>query len=411
MIRHIEQIDDAWTSYQLARWVAQPHVEGMSWSIQVARAFGIPIRVHLTFLLIVAWGAFTWGSQHGARGALFGVVSMLLLFVSVALHELGHSVVAQRRGLTVREILLLPIGGIAALEGKPARPRDELWIALAGPAVNFVIALGLAAAIFGLNAAGQFDLAAARAMTPGGSTLLALLLLGNVTLGLFNLLPIFPMDGGRVLRALLAGRFGMERGTRWAAGFGQVAAVGLGAFAVLNGALVLSLIAVMIFFAAGRERMEAKALGAMKGLRAADLAQVPGLLLEPGDSIGHAVAKALRTSDGVLPVVLGETLLGVVTRAALALAMRSGRAHEPVAAIASKAWVEVELGTPVEAVIESMDGAQAVMAVVHDDGVPVGVITRDHLHSAVLLSSLAGPPKTVAPGAPSEIAPRDRTEW
>ena len=167
----------------------------------------------------------------------------------------------------------------------------------------------------------------------------------------------------------------------------------------------------MLFFAAGRERMEAKALGAMKGLRAADLAQVPGLLLEPGDSIGHAVAKALRTSDGVLPVVLGETLLGVVTRAELALAMQRGRAHEPVAAIASKAWVEVELGTPVETVIESMDGARAVMAVVHDDGVPVGVITRDHLHSAVLLSSLAGPPKTVAPGAPSEVAPRDRTEW
>ena len=113
----------------------------------------------------------------------------------------------------------------------------------------------------------------------------------------------------------------------------------------------------------------------------------------------------------VLPVVLGETLLGVVTRAELALAMQRGRAHEPVAAIASKAWVEVELGTPVETVIESMDGARAVMAVVHDDGVPVGVITRDHLHSAVLLSSLAGPPKTVAPGAPSEVAPRDRTEW
>jgi Zn-dependent protease len=319
---------------------------------------------------------------------------MLLLFLSVALHELGHSVVAQRRGLTVREILLLPIGGIAALDGKPSRPRDELWIALAGPATNFVIAAVVGVATLGLYSVGWFDAASVRAMAPTGSTLLTLLIAGNVSLGLFNLLPIFPMDGGRVLRALLAGRWGMEKGTRWAAGFGQVAAVGLGTFAVLNGAFVLAFIAVMIFFAAGRERLEATALGALNGIVAGDVSRAPSVLLEPGETIAAATRRSLRASDDVLPVVLGERLLGVVTLADLALAMRTGREHEPVASIATKAWIEVDVATPVVAVLEELGRARAVLAVVHDDGVPVGLINPAQLQSALMLSSLAQSKRT-----------------
>ncbi|MBI3205319.1 MAG: site-2 protease family protein [Myxococcales bacterium] len=361
----------------------------MAWSFQVAKAFGIPIRVHLTFLLIVAWSAFTWGSRHGARGALFGVASILLLFVSVALHELGHSVVAQRRGLTVREIVLLPIGGVAALDGKPSRPRDELWIALAGPAVNFVLALVLGLGAVGLASAGLLDVASVRAMVPTFSTLLALLIAGNVSLGLFNLLPIFPMDGGRVLRALLADHYGMEKGTRWAAGFGQVAAVGLGTFAILSGAFVMAFIAVMIFFAAGRERLEAAALGAAKGIVAADVSRAPSVLLEPGESIGSATRRSLRASDDVLPVVLGERLAGVVSLADLVVAMRTGREREPVAAIASQAWIDVDVTTPLETLLDELARKRALLAVVHDQGVPVGVVTGSQLRSALQISGLA----------------------
>lgn len=376
----------------------------MAWSFQVAKAFGIPIRVHLTFLLIVAWSAFPWGSRHGTSGALFGVVSILLLFGSVALHELGHSVVAQRRGLTVREIVLLPIGGVAALDGKPSRPRDELWIALAGPAVNFVIALVLGLGAVGLLSAGILDVASVRAMVPTFSTLLALLIAGNVSLGLFNLLPIFPMDGGRVLRALLAGRYGMEKGTRWAAGFGQVAAVGLGTFAVLSGAFVMALIAVMIFFAAGRERLEAAALGAAKGIVAADVSRAPSVLLEPGESIGSATRRSLRASDDVLPVVLGERLSGVVSLSDLVVAMRAGREREPVAAIASHAWIDVDVTTPLETLLDDLGRNRALLAVVHDQGVPVGVVTPSQLRSALEISGLAlrfQRPVTAPPGSPA----------
>jgi len=356
----------------------------MSWSIRVARAFGIPIRVHLTFLLVLAWGAFTWGKGHGPGGALFGVLFTLLLFVSVTLHELGHSVVAQRRGLQVREIVLLPIGGIAALDGKPARPRDELAIALAGPAVNFVIALVLAVAAVGLHSQGLFDVGQVRASLPSWSTLLALLVVGNLSLGLFNLLPIFPLDGGRVLRALLAGRFGMERGTRWAAGFGQIAAVGLGTFAVLNGAVVLAFIAVLVFFAAGRERLEAVTKTALGGLRAGDVCYVPRLQLEPGERIEAASIRALRFPEDAFPVVMGSTLVGVVTRAQLALASRVGAHDDFVASIQVRQWSEVDLCTPIESVLEQLERPGVQLAVVLDDGVPVGIITREHLHSAVL---------------------------
>ncbi|MBE7482211.1 MAG: site-2 protease family protein [Polyangiaceae bacterium] len=359
----------------------------MSWSFQIARAFGIPIRVHLTFLLIVAWAAFSWGGRHGFHGALFGVISTLALFVSVTLHELGHGVAAQRRGLRVLEIVLLPLGGVAALDGKPARPRDELWIALAGPAVNFALAVVLGGAAVGLHAMGLLDVAKIRGLVPSWSTLLALLVLGNLSLGLFNLLPIFPMDGGRVLRALLAGRFGMARGTRWAAGFGQIAALGMGTFALVNGAFLLALIAVMVFFAAGRERLDATARSALAGLRAGDVARGPSVLLQPGELVGAALRRTLRTSDDVFPVVLGETLVGVVTRDALVFAGRAGRHDDPVAALQTRAWSEVDVNAPVEVVLDELERGQSALAVVLDEGVPVGVIAREHLLSSVLATS------------------------
>jgi len=377
----------------------------MVWSIQIARAFGIPIRVHLTFLLVLGWGAFSWGSQHGLYGALFGVVLMLLLFSSVALHELGHSVVAQRRGLRVLDIVLLPIGGVATLDGKPSRPQDELWIALAGPAVNFVLAFALGSAALGLHSAGLFDIASVKSVSPSWSTLLALLTAGNLSLGLFNLLPIFPMDGGRVLRALLASRFGMDRATRWAAGFGQLAAVGMGTLAVVNGALLLALIAVLVFFAAGRERLEATVRGAFAGLRAGDVAQAPSVLLGPGEPIGAALGRTLRTSDSVFPVVANENLVGVVTRAELVFAARSGLVHEPVASVHSREWSEVDVGTPVEGVVEALERSRTSLAVVLADGIPVGVISRDHLYSAVLASSAALAVRRSAAAWPRAEAP------
>ena len=157
------------------------------------------MRVHFTFAFLLAWVAIEFGYRHGGRGALFGALGVVLLFGCVTLHELGHSLVARRFGATVREIVLLPIGGLARMSREPSRPLHELLISLAGPFVNLVIAFGLAGV---LNARVGAQLAnEAYWLTEmeklGPNALLFWLLAGNLVLAIFNLLPAFPMDGGR----------------------------------------------------------------------------------------------------------------------------------------------------------------------------------------------------------------------
>jgi Zn-dependent protease len=204
----------------------------MGWSFRIARVAGIDIKVHVTFFLILIWGAAQW-ARFGATGYLFGAGLMLLLFLCVTLHELGHSVVAQRFGITVRQIILLPIGGVALLGRIPQNPWQELAIAVAGPAVNVVIAAALALGMGINNALGrvsfeQIRLAAQRG--PSRELLLLILLSSNIGLVLFNMIPAFPLDGGRVLRSLLAMRMPWHRATNTAATIGRVMAMLLGLF-------------------------------------------------------------------------------------------------------------------------------------------------------------------------------------
>jgi Zn-dependent protease len=185
----------------------------MRWSFKVARIMGIDLKIHVTFFLIILLGAMQF-SGHGTSGMLFGVLLMSLLFVCVTLHEFGHSVVAQRFGIIVHEIVLLPVGGVAMLARNPDKPMQELLIALAGPAVNVVIALGLGTYLGLYSYASGLEakwLLQAASAGPSWQTLLVWLLNANVALVVFNMIPAFPMDGGRVLRGILG--FFMRWGT------------------------------------------------------------------------------------------------------------------------------------------------------------------------------------------------------
>ena len=211
----------------------------MKWSWKLGRFAGIDAYVHASFLLLVAWAA--WAAYQGAGtglAALLGVVFLVGVFASVLLHEFGHALTARHYGIRTRRIVLWPVGGVAQLEGQPGSPRQELHIALAGPAVNFVLAAGLFATVslFGLPWSG----------------LLASLMIANLTLGLFNLVPAFPMDGGRVLRAVLATRMGGRRATEIAVKVGRVAAVGF-VIAGLFGNPMLMLVGAFVWFAASAE--------------------------------------------------------------------------------------------------------------------------------------------------------------
>src|SRR5690606_32338461 len=174
----------------------------MKWSTKVGTFAGIDVYVHTTFLMLVAWVGFVhWQEGRSAAAALAGMAFVLALFLCVLLHEFGHALTAQRFGISTRNITLLPIGGLAQLERMPDNPVEELWVALAGPAVNVVIAAVLGAVWFVTEGPG-----ATGAVTLAGGSIVERLMVVNVVLVLFNLLPAFPMDGGRVLRALLAMR-------------------------------------------------------------------------------------------------------------------------------------------------------------------------------------------------------------
>ena len=164
----------------------------MKWSWKIARLWGIDIYMHATFLLIILWVAFSyWIESHNWMEVLGGVVFILALFVCVVLHEYGHALTARRYGVRTRDITLYPIGGVARLERIPENPIEELWVALAGPAVNVVIAVILLAALLGTG-----SMPSLRSLTLASSSFWLRLLLVNVILVVFNLIPAFPMDGG-----------------------------------------------------------------------------------------------------------------------------------------------------------------------------------------------------------------------
>lgn len=220
----------------------------MSWSIKLGRIAGIRIYLHWTFLILVGWFFFS-GLTEGLFTAVANVLVVAALFGCIVLHELGHALAARRYGIETRDITLLPIGGVARMERLPRDPRQELVVALAGPAVNVVIALVLAMAILTLDVI-NVPLAGALRAFP------VLLLKVNVALVLFNLLPAFPMDGGRVLRSLLARRLEYIRATWIAARIGQVMAivfVALGFGLVGPGNPILVIIGIVIFFGARNE--------------------------------------------------------------------------------------------------------------------------------------------------------------
>lgn len=211
----------------------------MQWSWSLGRLFGIETRVHASFALVLLW-AFLTSYGGGPAAIAYGLAFLLAVFASVVAHEFGHALTARSFGIATRQILLLPIGGVAQIEGAHMPPREELMVALAGPAVSFLLS-----GVFFALAALLGDL------TPHG--FVGALAWANLGLGVFNLLPAFPMDGGRVFRALLSARMGPLRATEIAAAVGKVAAFGLGAYAIASGRTMMTVVAIFLYFAANGE--------------------------------------------------------------------------------------------------------------------------------------------------------------
>jgi Zn-dependent protease len=291
----------------------------MNRSFRVLTVRGIDIRLHITFPLILLWAAFQFSSFGGGlSSAIFGVLVISLLFVLVTLHELGHSFAAMRYGVAVEQIVLSPIGGIAQLQRMPDKPVQEFVIAIAGPAVNVLaaIVMGLGAWLLPINLLNPL------AVLGGGtsitlSSLFTYVFIYNIFLAVFNLLPAFPMDGGRVLRSLLAMRLDYARATQIAAAVGRGFAVLLGLYGFFSGGIFLVFIALFIFFGAGQEVQMARLREALRRFTVQQAFSSQGYRLHAYATLGQARELMLFSGQGTFPVFHGDAFVGLLSRPAL----------------------------------------------------------------------------------------------
>jgi len=355
----------------------------MSWSIPLGRVLGTEIRLHLTFLLLLAWIAVAHGSQGGIPAAISGLVFIILLFGCVVLHEFGHVLAARRYGISTPDITLLPIGGVARLERIPENPSEELVVALAGPAVNVAIALLLLLVLGGVPSAEA--LANPENMR---HPMLARLFWVNVTLVVFNLIPAFPMDGGRVLRALLGYRLGHRRSTEVAAQIGQALAFGLGFLGLINGAPLLVFVALFVWLGAGAESQAVRMRDMSRGMIAADAMITRFESLPANATISQAVELLIRTSQTDFPVVDGGgRLRGILTRSDMIRALQASGPDSPVLEAMQGEVPTVSQRLELAKAMEAMQAAAGPVGVLDANGRLVGLLTQENLGEMMLVES------------------------
>lgn len=342
------------------------------WSWKVAEISGIAVYVHATFLVLVAWFALVYWFEVGSlTRVLSGVALFLLLFGCVLLHELGHALTAKRFGLTTHEITLLPIGGIARLERLPEDPVQGLWITLAGPAVNIVIAVAL---FVTLQLTGQWQPLRHISLTDG--PFLERLMLVNISLVVFNMLPAFPMDGGRALRALLATRMDEARATRIAARLGQGMAVLFGIVGWLANP-VLVLIALFVWMGAAQEARMAEIRTALSGTSVDRVMITEFRTLTPDDRLAAVVELVLHEGQHDFPVTQDGRIAGILTRHILLRGLQEGGLQSRVGDVMDRDVQIVDPHDMLDAVLGRLGSRESSTAPVVQDGRLVGLLTAD----------------------------------
>jgi len=355
----------------------------MTWSFPIGRLFGSELRIHATFFLLILWIATAAWLAAGPEQALVNVVFILALFACVVAHEFGHALMARRFGIATPDITLLPIGGLARLERMPEDPRQEIAVALAGPAVNVAI---WAALVFVFGADTRLE--ALENIEDPAAGFWGRLAAVNLFLVLFNLIPAFPMDGGRVFRAALSIPLGRVRATRLAARAGQVVAFGFGFLGLAAGAPLLLLIAIFVFVAAGAESSDVALRDMARDLAAREAMITTFDSLSPEDRIHTAAAALLRTTQAEFPVLDPEgQLAGVLTRAAIFKAIAEERRTAAVAEEMETDIPALTLGAPLTDALDALyTGNKPAVAVTDRAGTVLGYITRENIGELMVVS-------------------------
>ncbi len=352
----------------------------MRWSIRLGTIAGIRIEMHVTFLL--ALGGVALFTSTGLKDALHIVVALLLLFACVVLHELGHALAARRYGIRTREIILLPIGGVARLERMPEKPAQELVVALAGPAVNVVLATIFGAVLMSTGAKPEVLL---QTWESGG--LVANIVSFNLAMLLFNLVPAFPMDGGRVLRATLAFFMPYVRATRYASLVGQGFALVFAALGIFvfknNWALVF--IALFVFVTAGEERALVQTRTSLTGLPVSAAMVTAFVSLETRHELSYAVDLLLASEQQDFPVLEDGQLLGMLSRDDLLRGIGREGSGAPVGRLVRLDVQPLEVSMPLDTALQRMSATRMNALPVMARGRLVGLLTLENIRELLLV--------------------------
>lgn len=361
----------------------------MGWSLKLGEVAGIRVQVHFTFLIFMAWIVLS-GLIAGksTQVVLANAAFMLGLFGCVVLHEFGHALTAKRYGIRTKDITLLPIGGVARLERMPDDPRQELWVALAGPAVNVVIAAGLWTWLYvtreGFNVAG-IDIAT--------GSFAERILLVNISLVVFNMLPAFPMDGGRVVRALLATRMEYTRATQIAASLGQGMALLFGIIGFFYNPMLM-FIALFVWIGAAQESSMVLMKSALGGIPVSAAMMTTFQTVAPGDTLEHVSRLILSGAQQDFPVLNGNQVVGVVTRSGLlkALARKDDLA---VSEIMHRDVATVDASDMIESALQRLQTSGCpTLPVVHNQKL-VGLLTAENLGEFLMIKGARSGRKAV----------------
>ncbi len=354
----------------------------MSWSFTIGRLFGSELRVHVTFFLLLAWIGYVAYAQGGVEAALSNILFVLALFTCVVAHEFGHALSARRYGIKTPDITLLPIGGLARLERMPENPVQEIIVALAGPAVNIVI---WAVLVLGLGVGS--DPAALAEIDYSGTAFLERLALVNLFLAVFNLIPAFPMDGGRVFRAGLSMVTDRVKATRIAAAAGQIVAFAFGFLGLSTGNPLLILIAFFVFVAAGAESNDVAMRSIARRMMARDAMITQFEALAPSDSLEAAGQALIRTTQAEFPVLNADgTVHGALTRAVLlAATARADAKSLTVGELDTEDIVTLPLTAGLERVLDGLHQGAPAVVICSAGGQVIGYVTRENIGELMIL--------------------------
>jgi Zn-dependent protease/predicted transcriptional regulator len=354
----------------------------MKWSWKICDLAGIGVYVHATFLILVVWiGLSYWQSEQSITAVIEGVGFILALFGCVVLHELGHALAARRYGIATRDITLLPIGGVARLERMPEDPKQEIVVAIAGPLVNVVIA----AAIYG----GLFisgNIISDEQMTLAGSPFLIRLMLVNVILVVFNMVPAFPMDGGRVLRAVLATRMDYAAATQQAANIGQAIALMFGLLGLFTNPFLI-FIALFVWIGAAAEASMAQMKSAIGGIPVRTAMLTDYRSLQPDDELADAMELTISGYQKDFPIIQDGKVVGLLNQADMLAALTKSGPETSVQKVMQTDVKFADSHEMLEAVLARLEQLGLRTMPVTHDGQLVGLITLDNIGEFIMIQA------------------------